>query len=72
MSNTQEILIAKQEACRKQAAKVWGVAPYRVEVFLVPNGIVLRLDGQKPSTELLDQFEAHIKETAAAARRRMN
>lgn len=65
------------EALRKDLAKLWNVAPYRVEVGYVANGeLFITVDDREPTQEQCCAFAERASNIAAkkreAARQRKN
>jgi hypothetical protein len=59
---------------RKRIAKLWGVEPFRIDVYVDPDKSMLSatLDGKTPDANKRELLERDIIEMTQAARKRMN
>jgi len=58
---------------RKRLAKIWGVAPFRVEVSTDhPEGQLIRVDGRDPTPEQMAVYQKEIASFNSQARNRMS
>lgn len=57
------------EALRRDLARTWQLAPYRVEVVLVPTGhLHITVDGTAPTDAQMETFAARVEKVAADRR----
>jgi hypothetical protein len=60
------------EALRKRLAKIWQVAPYRIDVGVTELGVIVALDGKRPTDAHMEAFGERVISETAKIRQRMN
>lgn len=51
----------KQEAGRKRLAKLLGIAPYRIDLTIVPDGVSIEIDGKPATDEQVAVFSQDVE-----------
>ena len=58
----------KQEAGRKRLARLLGIAPFRVDVTLLPTGVTIEIDGSPASLNQMQTFWDDVASVLSAGR----
>ncbi len=64
--------MAPVTAVRKRISQLWGIAPFRIEVQISPNNLLVEVDGKPPTAEQRKLLEEDIIAQTSAAKRMMN
>lgn len=63
----------KIELFRKRLAKIWGIAPFRIDISTDnPEGQLIQVDGKEPTPEQMTTYQKDVAIYNSRARDGMN